>query len=991
MSQRIQCSIPFPRTWSPSIDWRRTQRRTESPTDVSSSPVSRILERVAAQRRGEKFERAPHVAASLLGRRRIAIAPRGASRSCHHLDILGRPDRDHGARRPADDGLLEQAIPTLRLLSRILFASRSSPPADYGDTRRGDDDELLPTPSPATEDEVLARLTAAFPLVAEAPRRCGKNGRPPRRLERRAYNPTSHGTGMYYNWKIERVDHSLFSGSLSQYRKQGWRVASLSPAAGEILSAWDVLWVVDDDSNFLWGVEICGVGSLGDLVAELFAANRRVLHVSPAVDAPDVEDAAVVVTWIADGKYAFDPGDDDIPGDSDAPLWGIWVFDTQTGDKLFHAGHATRAGVEMDDLVGRGYRPIWSTCFAPVLVLVMVNDGFRVGWYHVLEAGVDKSYDPADLLADPNAAGLVPHCIDCHAIPVIGPDDPSIFWWSALFLEDPDLDPAIAPESNWTLQIEPSLPDANLQRGLIANGRRVIAFTTRRLKANGTPFDGKSRDVARIECTKYAPEFRAISTCEDAEVVDPIIGAPIVNLVIDLLVYMSMSSQKITSFALAIRMPAGWQIRRGYTLAPRCYPNVYPESQFRIASVSKIITATTLLRSLVDAGYKASEYGNLRLFRDVLTDVVPSLGPTAYPESVLDVTFEQIFTHTTPWAQNPDYGGFDPGASPRALTLAVGASETPIGYLADDGRTCLPLTRDVYYFYMLNEIAFGQNPVWDDVDAENPTEASVALGNSVGWIGAVADIALQSNYSGWAVDLTAQAIERLGAVEGLDVERGQDYAGYLQRVRALVLAPLEMTSTSAGVSRRRSPNRDEVVFVGGPYLEVMEPQVLPTPFSKTVLFEASTSGVPASYYAGSAPVDATAAPAYATGPYGGAGRIRLEPVVPAGGWVSTAVDLARFSGCLELGNPILPDDWVLDISRTLQPTNTFTRGGWGRLSNATGDVTFQFFGSLTYSGATPLYNRNRRLHVSGVGSPAAGTNTIVVDVDNLLSSLGIVG
>lgn len=834
----------------------------------------------------------------------------------------------------------------------------------------------------------MRELLAAVKPVAAAPRRCSVDGRPPRRLERRAYNPTSHGVGMYYNWKIERVGAELLLDQIEEYRQGGWRIGSLSPADGEIQAAWDVLWVVDDDSNFLWGTTVEALGTLGKTVAELSAAGKRILHISPSVDVGDLDDAEFVVTWIADGKYAFDSGDDESPGGLDNPLWGVFVLNTQSGDSAFHSANQTRVSVSMDELVAAGFRPIWSSCVPPAVILVMVNDGFQVGWAFRLQAAVDEEYDPNDMLADPSVAGLVPHCIDCYAIPVLGPNAPSEFWWSMLFLEDPDLDPNLAPGSDWSLRFpQPALPVPAQQLNLIAGGRKILAFTTRRLKKPGASHFGfKNFEVAYIESSTYRPQFRTISVCEESGNLDPWIASPINSLAINLAVRFFMLVNNMTAAAIAIRLPTGWQVRRGYTLAPLCYPNTYPESQFRAASVSKVITATAMLRSLADAGYDSIDYGDVRLLGDILTDVKPSVGDTAYPKAVFDVTIQQIFTHTTPWSQKATLGGFNPGENAPTLCNAVAASETPLGYLDPSGRTTLPLTRDVYYFYMLNEVAFGQNSKWADIDLGDPTEVAQALGETVGWIGSVPNIAAQSNYSGWTVDFSALAIERLGNAEGLDGLVGLEYAGYLARVKKLVLDPLGMTSTAGGFTRRRSPNRYEVVFPGGGYLEQTVPDVIVTPFSKTNLFVPSDDGEPA--YSGARPVDADATPTYVSGPYGG---LRLESVVPAGGWVSTAVDLARLSGTLQLNNPVLPLTWVLNVARVELPNDTLTKGGWGQAPNNSGDTTYQFFGSLGYSGALTLFNASRGLHVAGVSAPAAGVDALVTLLDNALASFGVGG
>lgn len=297
------------------------------------------------------------------------------------------------------------------------------------------------------------------------------------------------------------------------------------------------------------------------------------------------------------------------------------------------------------------------------------------------------------------------------------------------------------------------------------------------------------------------------------------------------------------------------------------------------------------------------------------------------------------------------------------------------------------MTRDVYYGYMLSSIGFGNNLAWSDVDLDDANEVGHARAVSLGWIGWVPNPDGLSNYSGWAVDLLALAVERLAGTGGRDSETGREYAGYLETVRRLVLDPLQMRYSDGAFTRRPCPHRYQVTFVGGSYLEQVSPALGSNPFAETVLFDAKyTEGVDDVYADGDLPPDAYLSPAFVTGPYGGrnAGGFRLEAVVAAGGWVSTAVDLARFSSVLEDNNPVLDSQWV-QVARSLEYGKGLTDGGWGP---AGATAPFAYLGSTLSSAGYISFREDRGRHLSAVSTPQASISTLMSTITNWLSSIG---
>jgi CubicO group peptidase (beta-lactamase class C family) len=227
---------------------------------------------------------------------------------------------------------------------------------------------------------------------------------------------------------------------------------------------------------------------------------------------------------------------------------------------------------------------------------------------------------------------------------------------------------------------------------------------------------------------------------------------------------------------------------------------VQPDAQFRIASVSKPITAVAVM--------KLVEEGKLKL-DDHVAPLIAHLNPA--PGATVDPRWEQItirhlLNHTGGWDRAKPNGGFDPMDRPVVAAAAVNApapasAETIIRYMKG-----MPLDF-------------------------NPGERHV--------------------YSNFGYAILGRVIERLSGM------RYEDY------VRARVLQPVGANRTRSGKTRLNDALPDEVrYYVSGMGLNApMVPSVFPG--------------------GGTVPLN-----------YGG---YHLEAMDASGAWVSSTVDLLRFT------------------------------------------------------------------------------------------------
>jgi CubicO group peptidase (beta-lactamase class C family) len=227
---------------------------------------------------------------------------------------------------------------------------------------------------------------------------------------------------------------------------------------------------------------------------------------------------------------------------------------------------------------------------------------------------------------------------------------------------------------------------------------------------------------------------------------------------------------------------------------------VQPDAQFRIASVSKPITAVAVM--------KLVEEGKLKL-DDRVAPLIAHLNPA--PGATVDPRWEQItirhlLNHTGGWDRAKPNGGFDPMDRPVVAAAAV--------------NTPAPASAETIIRYMKGmPLDF------------NPGERHV--------------------YSNFGYAILGRVIERLSGM------RYEDY------VRARVLQPVGANRTRSGKTRMNDALPDEVrYYVSGMGLNApMVPSVFP-----------GEGSVPLNY-----------------------GGYHLEAMDASGAWVSSTVDLLRFT------------------------------------------------------------------------------------------------
>jgi CubicO group peptidase (beta-lactamase class C family) len=302
-----------------------------------------------------------------------------------------------------------------------------------------------------------------------------------------------------------------------------------------------------------------------------------------------------------------------------------------------------------------------------------------------------------------------------------------------------------------------------------------------------------------------------------------------------------MQKHKVPGGAVAVVKDGRLLYARGFGYADvENKVTVAPQALFRIASVSKPITAVAILK-LVEANKLALTQKVLPLIPDLL----PPAGSTMDPRWQ-NVTILNLLQHTGGWDRDRP-GGFDPMFRPGIAAAAVGApapagAETVIRYMLGQPLDFDPGTRYVY--------------------------------SNFGYV------------------ILGRVIERVS---------GMTYESY---VKTAVLAPAGITTMRIGRTRLAQRAANEVKYY--------------QPGSETV-----NADLVSSVFPGEGQVPSI---------YGG---FHLEAMDAHGGWLASAVDLARF-GVVTDGRPT-PADIIsagsiaamTDRDSRLWPSGSFWYGlGW---------------------------------------------------------------
>ena len=302
-----------------------------------------------------------------------------------------------------------------------------------------------------------------------------------------------------------------------------------------------------------------------------------------------------------------------------------------------------------------------------------------------------------------------------------------------------------------------------------------------------------------------------------------------------------MKKHKVPGGAVAVVKDGKLVYARGFGYADvENKVTVAPHALFRIASVSKPITAVAILK-LVEAGKLALGQKVLPL----ISDLQPPAGTTMDPRWQ-NVTILNLLQHTGGWDRDKP-GGFDPMFRPVTAAAAVGAPA--------------PASGETVIRYMLGQ----------PLDFDPGTKYV---------------------YSNFGYTILGRIIERV---------TGMTYESY---VKTAVLAPAGITAMQIGRTRLSQRATNEVKYYQ-PGAETVNADLVPSVFP-------GDGQVPSIY-----------------------GGFHLEAMDAHGGWLASAVDLARF-GVVTDGRPtpadlISPGSIVEMTSRNSQvwPTGTFWYGlGW---------------------------------------------------------------
>jgi N-acyl-D-amino-acid deacylase len=328
-----------------------------------------------------------------------------------------------------------------------------------------------------------------------------------------------------------------------------------------------------------------------------------------------------------------------------------------------------------------------------------------------------------------------------------------------------------------------------------------------------------------------------------------------------------MEKWDIPGGALAVIVDGHVLLARGYGLADveRNEP-VRPESLFRIASLSKPITAVAVLK-LVEEGRLGLD---TELFH-LLDDLEPPAGATVDPR-IYSITIRHLLEHSGGWDASK---GLDPMFASQRAARAVGAPEPA------DCRTTIR--------FMLGQ------PL--DFDPGS-----------------------QYAYSNFGYCVLGRVIEEV---------TGQTYEDY---VRGQILAPIGIDRMRLGRSRLSDRHPLEVRYYD---------------YEGAALAESVFPG----------------GPERVPWPYGG---FHLEAMDAHGGWIGSAVDLARFVSALDSANPaaiLAPDTIDVMLSRPAAPLwegrSDYYGLGW-RVRPASKSAYWWHTGSLAGSSAV-LYRTSSGL------------------------------
>lgn len=789
-----------------------------------------------------------------------------------------------------DDAAIQRAV-------EVLASKRvaDTGPLDFPPEDAGEPTPVGPLDITAVEEHLRALLPEDQNVVCET----WNEGWTPRR-ENRAYVPTAQGNGLRLDWYVQGYGSpdSLLQ-AVEDRRKEGWRAAYVTTDGSTFspFSDWLVMWVKDDDCNFLSGVEFVAPDDLPEFEAELRQRKRRpicIVHSSV-----NVNRGVFCIVWIEDDKY------------------------TVTDDRwrIVHVTTGPGMAAEIEPHVSIGFRAIWATRHSR-LTLLMVHDDFQPSnhiWFTTLPIGEDPL--AAFHLEFPDD---VPICVESKYLGDVLIPTTNQFAvhhrWTVLGVAEPDVtEHPTQPAPGWSITQPRRLPSRAAVIEMQRKRTRILAFA--RVRNN----DDSS--VIVVEAPTAVRRFR----CKVTQTASLTPQDQAAYAALSAMTAVVMDGGNIPALSVAVRDGSGFRVRAGFTYAPLQYEDTYPDSQFRVGSVSKVITGLALHKMLESLG--RSKDDPLFAAPEWPADLIPSTGNKfEYGPGVLNVTPQHLLQHTGGWMQDT----FFPDFAPETVIAGVASADLMQGWTTTQGEGLYPLLANDKFAYMLNSAAY----LWNA--NEDSTSESAVLQAATGWARKNYDPAsdtLVSMYSGFGYDLLARFVDALTG--NIPFER-EEFYGHSEWTRKNVLDPLEAFGTRPGRTARVQSHPSEVTYVGGRlYLEFgagkpiggggkpiagEDPSpLLPESFNDTQLF-----GRPGQEATGNAekqgydvpgdlpPSEITSSPPLVTKPYGHRrSYFRLEAHLPAGGWVSTAPDMCRLATTLVSGESSFLSASTLNDYRTV--------------------------------------------------------------------------
>jgi CubicO group peptidase (beta-lactamase class C family) len=301
-----------------------------------------------------------------------------------------------------------------------------------------------------------------------------------------------------------------------------------------------------------------------------------------------------------------------------------------------------------------------------------------------------------------------------------------------------------------------------------------------------------------------------------------------------------MATKDISAAVLAVARDGEIVVNRGYTFGTQSEKLTQPDTPFRIASVSKPITAVAVMRLIEEhQGLQSAINMNTPVFE------IPGMPqPVGYTDEVFEIRIRDLLQHRCGWGENPPADPDDPeddGGSTDGFDGPVGFSMAQL-----EGDLGVPFQ----YFTRSQLVAYGL-----DSSGYDPLDR----------FGFVAEhVRTEFRYSNFGYMLLAEMIE---VISGLS---------YWDFVRSRILEPLSMASTRLAVSSRFHAPRSEPNYLGDKR------------YMGDIAVGAKQGFAPSFYGLWSGDSSAYELP----DAYGGS--TLLESVDAAGGWVSTASDMISF-------------------------------------------------------------------------------------------------